>query len=443
MRKKVLSIFAATVLVCALFAGCGGSGAGSSAASESSAASTASGEASAASESAPAEETSKASGLSGSIDIWHYFTEQASIDGMKKAEDDFKALNPDVQVTTTYVPRDELIKQYTMGAVSGELPDVGMMDNPEMAAYIEMGICHDITEYFNAWDEAQYYYEGPLNSCKKDGKVYGLPHNSNCLELFYDVDKLTEAGVNPPTTWDELMAACKTLKEKYPDLYPMGFSANNNEEGTFQFIPFLLSTGATIEKLDSPEAIKAVTLWKDLVDAGYVPKDVISWGQTELNAQFMSGNVIMQVNGPWNISVLRADAPDKNWNVCLLPKDQKFASVLGGENFTTTTACDIEIGWAYLSTLCDGEHTAIFNAGVGKFCPRSDGNKFSDVWDKDPILKVFNEGMQYAMPRGPHPRWNEFSGSISGAIQEVLTGAKTPEQAMADAQAKGAAIMAS
>ena len=78
---------------------------------------------------------------------------------MDKVASDFMAENPDVTVNITYVPRDELIKQYTMGAVSGELPDVGMMDNPEMAAYIEMGICADITDYFNAWDEAQYYLE--------------------------------------------------------------------------------------------------------------------------------------------------------------------------------------------------------------------------------------------------------------------------------------------
>ena len=49
--------------------------------------------------------------------------------------------------------------------------------------------------------------------------------------------------------------------------------------------------------------------------------------------------------------------------------------------------------------------------------------------------------MQYALPRGPHPRWSEFSAVVSNAVQEVLTGTKTPEQAMTDAQAAGSAIM--
>jgi multiple sugar transport system substrate-binding protein len=380
-------------------------------------------------------------GFSGDLSVWHYFENDGERADMQKIANEFMAANPNVKVTVTFVPRAELIKQYTLGAVSGELPGIGMMDNPEMAAYIQLGITLDITDKFNAWEESRYYYEGPLNSTKNNGRVYGLPHNSNCLELFYDVDQLNAAGVKPPTTWDELLAACAALKRKYPTLYPLGFSANNNEEGTFQFMPFLLSTGAALDNLASPEAIKAVAFWKELVDKGYVSRDVISWGQGELNSQFMAGNVIMQTNGPWNIPSIKSEAPNKNWNVTLIPRDQKYASVLGGENFAATTACDPEIGWAYLSTLCNGKNVAEYCAKNGKFSPRSDGSKYSDVWTTDPILSVFNEGMQYAMPRGPHPRWNEFSGLISTALQEALTGAKTPQVALRDAQAAAEVIM--
>lgn len=181
-----------------------------------------------------------------------------------------------------------------------------------------------------------------------------------------------------------------------------------------------------------------------MIDLGYAPKDVMSWGQTEVNTQFASGNLAMQVNGPWNISGLRADVPDKNWNVTLIPKadDGVYASVLGGENLAITSACEnMDLAWAFLSFMCNGENTAIFCANVGKFAPRDDGNEYTDFWTSDPISAVFAEGMQYALPRGPHPRWSEFSAVVSNAVQEVLTGTKTPEQAMTDAQAAGSAIM--
>jgi multiple sugar transport system substrate-binding protein len=385
--------------------------------------------------------SSEATGLSGDLTMWHYFQTDIERNGVQKVADKFMVEHPNVKVTLTFVPRDELLKQLTLGAVSGELPGIAVMDNPDTAAFIQMGIFLDITDKFNAWDEKQFYYEGPLNSCKADGKIYGLPHNSNCVELFYDVDQLNAAGVKPPNTWNELLNVCAALKQTYPNLYPFGFSAANSEEGTFQFIPFLLSTGATLDNLASPEAIKAAAFWKELVDKGYVPRDVISWGQNELNAQFMAGNVIMQTNGPWNVSALRAEAPAKNWNVSLLPKDAKYASVLGGENFAITTACDPELGWAFLSTICNGQNVAEFCAENSRFSPRSDGSKYSNVWDSDPVLKVFNEGMQYAMPRGPHPRWNEFSGVVSTALQEILIGAKSPVAAMRDAQTASETIM--
>ncbi len=46
----------------------------------------------------------------------------------------FNEIHPDVTVNVTSFSRDELMKLKTMGAVSGELPDIAMMDNPEMNA---------------------------------------------------------------------------------------------------------------------------------------------------------------------------------------------------------------------------------------------------------------------------------------------------------------------
>lgn len=383
--------------------------------------------------------------LSGTLEFWHYWSTDVEFQEVDAAIARFNEIHPNVKINATSFPRDELTKLYTMGAVSGELPDVAMMDNPEMNAYIQMGLCADITEYVEAWEEKDHYYEGPMNSCMDSGKVYGLPHNSNCLELFYDVDMMETAGCAVPTTWSELLDVCAKLKEAYPDKFAIGFSANNNEEGTFQFAPFLLSAGGGFDALDSEGAIEAITLWKTLVDEGYAPKDVLTWGQNEVNTQFASGTLVMQVNGPWNVGNLNLDVPEKNWSVSLIPKadDGVYASVLGGENLAVTTGAeDIELAWAFLSFMCNGENTTEFCSKLGKFPPRNDANEYTDYYTSDPIQAVFNEGMQYAMPRGPHPRWNEFSACISNAIQEVLTGTKTPEQAMGDAQTAGAAIMA-
>lgn len=144
--KRVLSIVLALMLCLSVLAGCTSSTSTSSVASESTESSS---KPSSEDSSEPASSEASASNFSGTLDVWHYFTSDAEVNGMAKIGKEFMAANPDVTVSITYVPREELIKQYTMGAVSGDLPDIGMMDNPEMPAYIEMGICADVTEYFN------------------------------------------------------------------------------------------------------------------------------------------------------------------------------------------------------------------------------------------------------------------------------------------------------
>jgi multiple sugar transport system substrate-binding protein len=48
-----------------------------------------------------------------------------------------------------------------------------------------------------------------LNTSVFQGKNYGLPNNTNDIALFYNVDMLAKAGVQPPTTWAELRSASK------------------------------------------------------------------------------------------------------------------------------------------------------------------------------------------------------------------------------------------
>lgn len=440
MKKRLVSTILSTVLCVSLLAGCGAdssnetkegttapSNENSSAQTESSAGDT------------TKETVSKeASGDKQQLTVWHYWVDEGQLSTLDKVKKEFEEANPNTEVVYTYIPRDELDKQYTMGAVSGELPDIMLEDSCVAAAYIEMGICADITDYVNAWEDKDKILEQPLAALSKDGRIYGLPQNTNCLAVFYDKDAYEEAGISQiPGNWDELMDVCGKLKEKFPDKYPFAFSANDNEEGTFQFLPFFLSTGATLDQFGSEEGVKAITLWKDMVDKGYVPRDVVSWGQAEVNTQFEAGNVLMQLNGSWNVSNIRNNSPDKNWSVFLIPKDKEYASTLGGESFAITTACkDMDLGWKYMQTLCSGENEAVFAEASANFSARTDANEYSDVWTTDEILKVFNEAIPTAFARGPNARWTEISKEISGAIQAVLTNSKTPEAAMTDAQDK-------
>ena len=381
------------------------------------------------------------------LTLWHYFgTDYEYSDGtiFQKDIDKFNASQDRIVVKYDYVSREDLMRQYQMGAISGELPDIGMVDNPDMASYIQMGVFADITDKLEAWGQLDQFYTGPLNSCTQDGRIYGLPHNSNCLTLFYDKDMLAAAGVEVPTNWTELREAAKKLTDPSVGRYGLAISAVKNEEGTFQFMPWFISAGGKLEELNGPGCVEALTFLNDLILDGSMPKDIVNFTQGDCNNQFISGNVAMQVNGPWNVASIKEMAPDKNWGVALVPKADNgvYGSVLGGENFGITTACtEVDAAFEFLTYIMSKEVNADFCEAGGKFSPRMDSTASKDIWVKDPIFSVFADMMQYAMPRGPHPRWPEISTAISVAEHEVFLGVKDAQSALDTAAATVSAIL--
>lgn len=375
------------------------------------------------------------------LELWHYFqTDYENSDGtiFQRDIDRFNESQDKIHVNYTFVGREDLLKQYTMGALSGELPDLGMIDNPDMASYIKMGVFADITDQLNEWGELDQFFEGPLNSCIQDGRIYGLPHNSNALALFYDKDILEAAGQKVPETWSELREVAKAVTDPSVGRYGLGISAVKNEEGCFQFMPWFLSAGGKLEELNGEGCVKALGFLNDMIKDGSMAKDVINWTQGDCNNQFVSGGVAMQINGPWQVNTIRELAPDKSWGVALIPMADggQRASVLGGENFGVTTACEhVDEAVEFLTWLMSKENSADFCEAGGKFSPRADASASKDIWTVDPVFSVFAESMKYAQPRGPHPRWPEISTAMSIAEHEVFTGSSDVQAALDKAAA--------
>ncbi|MEI0532205.1 ABC transporter substrate-binding protein [Brachyspira pilosicoli] len=365
------------------------------------------------------------------VTIWHYFSEP-DIGAFLKYIDEYNKLQDKYFVKAQYVPREELLKQYAIGSVAGELPDIGMIDNPDQASFSKAGLFEDITDRFNAWDDNKFL-EGPLNSAMYEGKIYGLPQAITCLALYYDKDAFEENNLEVPTNWTQLEEAAKVLTTA--DRKGIAWSGIKNEEGTFQLLPWIISAGGNINKINSPEAVKALTYLTDLVKNGYASKELLIWGQGDVEKQFNSGKAAMMINGNWMIPSVTKNAPDKNWGVAKIPMDKKYASVLGGENFTIIKGKNVEGAWDFLTWFISTEISERYCKEIGKFSPKADVN-IDTMYGDDPIMKVFAEQVQYTVPRGPHTKWPEISSAIINAEHESITLNKTPQQALDEAQAK-------
>jgi len=425
LMKRVLAILLVSMLVVGLMAGCGSTA--------NNAAATSNNQSAVANTSQAAASTVDTTKEKIKITLWYYWENkdhQSILSGLCK---DFNASQSDIEINSEYTPFADFKKQLSIGLAASKLPDLVLIDNPDMAAYSAMGLFADITDKLKDWPAKDQYFQGPMASCMLNGKLYGVPFGSNDLALYYNTDMLTKAGVAPPTTWDELKTAAKKLTGN--GVTGLGESNVKTEEGTFQFIPWLISAGGDPTKLDSPAGIKAFTLVSDLIKDGSMSKETMNWVQSDVLKQFMAGKVAMMINGPWQVPTLKSDAPNLKWGVTLIPKDSQYASCLGGENWGVVNGKNVDATVNFLKYITG---TDVYKSYIGKFgyFPSRKDLAADPQFTADPIYKVFVDELQYAVPRGPSPKWPEISNAISQALQEVITASKTPEAAAKDAQVK-------
>lgn len=422
MKKLATAILTAAMLTAAVTGCSSGSGTVTTAGSE--AAATKEEAAPAGTETAAETEGSQAAG---DVTIWYYWETEGHQKALNHIIEEFNGSQSDVKVEAKYVPFADFKKQLSIGASADELPDLVILDNPDHASYAAMGIFADLTGRF----DVSTYYEGPVNSCTLDGKLYGVPFGSNCLLLFYNEDMLNAAGCEVPTTWNELL---ETAKACTTDTIS-GFThcSLQNEEGTFNFLPWVWSTGATSYEINSEGGIKALTMVKDLVDSGAMTKEAINWTQGDTMNQFISGNLAMMINGTWQVPTMREEVPDLKWNVAPIPMDQQQASGLGGENYAVIAGGNEEGAIKFLE-YATTEETCLYMMNTMGYIS-SNSVIAENQFKGDPVYEAFVEEMNYANARGPLPEWPDISDAISLAFNEVMTGANTPEDAAAKAQA--------
>ena len=371
--------------------------------------------------------------------IWDYFETDAQKEMMQVLIDGFNASQDEFTATHTYVPFSDYEKQLTLGIASGQLPDLVILDGCSMASFIELGLFGDISDADIAWDE---YIAGPLDSTMKDGKHYGIPFATNCTALYYNKDMFDAAGLAYPdenTTWEEFREMANALTKD--GVIGFGNAAVNTDEGTFQCLQWLYTAGGSY--LDIESGVDAYTLMQEMVAEVSWSKECVNWTQSDVNNNFMAGNIAMQQNGPWQVPGIEANAPDLNYGVTVLPKKDADAgqatSILGGENMGVVNKEDMSGAKAFLEYYNQTEVMVEAMKLYGSYPAKTEAAKDA-YWTEDPLQQGFLTQLETSIPRGPSALWPSYSSAIQTGFQEVMTSAKTPEQAAADTQAAVDAI---
>jgi multiple sugar transport system substrate-binding protein len=339
-----------------------------------------------------------------------------------------------VTIDREVVPGKDLVAKVLQQASSRTLPDVLMIDNPDLQQIAATGALAPISDFGLSADG---YQEGVAAASTYDGKVYGLQPVTNSIGLFYNVDILQKAGITPPKTWDELKTAAAALTQGQQ--YGIAFDATADYEGAWQFLPFMWTNGGDETNIATPQTAQALQLWVDLVNSGSASKSVLNWGQADVKDQFAAGNAAMMVNGPWQFPALDKVSGLK-YDVVPIPVPQAGQSVvapLGGETWTIpqTGDKDRQAKAAQIVSCLNTDDNQIALATERTTVPTKTALVDRFVAEV-PRMKAFTEIVQTARSRTGKlgDKWPTAATHIYTAMQTALTGGAAPEQALQQAQ---------
>jgi len=380
------------------------------------------------------------------VSLWHIYNNPADMIhlGIKK----FDEGQTEFRIEQRLVPYTQLNPELVRAIATGAPPDLVVINDPDIASFASQGQFTDLTERVanSKIIDVSKYFKGPLTSDHWRGRQYSVAREVNTLGLYYNADMFRAKGLDPdkpPATWNEVAEAAAKLTDSGKGVFGLGFCAHQSEQSTFQFLPWLWQSGGSIDKLDQPEAAAALQFWTDMVQQKKTSQDVINQQQSEVVNAFLAGGSAMAVGGPWELPRFRTEAKF-DWRVTLLPvRDGKniHASSLGGFHFAIPKgAKQVDGAFRVIETMSD---PALFQQGWGVgglLAPRTDIEISNPTWPQ--AYAVYREQMKTAIQRGPHPQWAMLSRPIQMAIQESLTGTKPVQQALRDAAAKIAPVLA-
>ncbi len=270
-------------------------------------------------------------GSAGGDDSYTWWDPYPQHDGDSDWEARVQACGEDAGVTIDRTAYDttSLTNQALLAAQEGTSPDIILLDNPAVSTLADTGMLTTVDELGL---DVSGVDENLLAAGQLDGETYGIPIGANTLALYYNAAILEAAGVDPAsiTDWDSLSAALKAVSDSGKK--GITFSGINTEEGSFQFLPWFWGAGAELTELNSPEAVSALQLWVDWLNAGYAPNSVIGNSQNTVWEEFLTGEFAFAENGTWQVNSA-ADAPFETGVITLPAVDGGAAPAPTGGEF--------------------------------------------------------------------------------------------------------------
>ncbi|MBX2885057.1 MAG: ABC transporter substrate-binding protein [Granulosicoccus sp.] len=398
------------------------------------------------------------------VDLEFYFPVAVggkAADTIQELTDEYVAANPGVNIDAVYAGSygDTVTKALTASR-GGKPPQLSVILSVDMFTLIDEEVIipfDDLaqTDEDKAWMES--FYPAFMENSQTGGKTYGIPFQRSTPVLYWNKEAFAEVGLDPdtpPATWEETVEMGKKLVKKDADGNVSRWGVRIPSSG----FPYWLFQGLTTQNdvilansdgnqtyFDDPKVAEALQYLVDLSTRHEVmAPGIIEWGATP--KAFFEGQTAMMWTSTGNLTNVRNNAPF-DFGVALLPGNKRRGAPTGGGNFYIFADSSDEqkkAAFDFVKWITQPAQSAKWTIATGYVAPRP------DTWDTDemkaytadfaPAL-VARDQLEFAVAELSTYENQRVTAVFNDALASAITGAKSVEDALGEAQKKADAIL--
>jgi sn-glycerol 3-phosphate transport system substrate-binding protein len=373
------------------------------------------------------------------------------IDGLAA---DFEKENPAIKLKPIYSGSyQESITKALTAVKSGDPPVTSILLSTDMFTLIDEDAILPFDDLIKTPEDQTWlksFYPGFMENSQTGGKTWGIPFQRSTIVLYYNKEAFKEAGLDPnrpPANWKEQVEYAQKLTKRDASGKVTQWGIQIPSSGfpywLFQALAVeagtnLMNSAGTQTYYDRPEVIEGLQYWVDLVNKYKVhPEGIVEWGTTPKD--FFEKKVAMMWTTTGNLTNVRTNAKF-DFGVAMLPAGKQRGSPTGGGNFylfKKSTPAQQDAAFKFIKWLTTPQRAAQWGIDTGYVAVRA------DAWET-PIMKQYVAGFPpAAVARDQLPFAKaelsthdnqRVTKALNDGLQAALTGTKTPEQAMKDAQ---------
>ncbi|WP_219501625.1 sugar ABC transporter substrate-binding protein [Nonomuraea ceibae] len=257
------------------------------------------------------------------------------------------------------------------------------------------------------------------------GQVYGVQLHLTCTLLLYNKGMLDAAGVEPPTTWEELLEAAGKLTKG--DVYGIALNQDHGYAG-----PWLMQNGVRYYDpatkgvlVPHDAAVEAMRFQAELVHKHKVaPVPVSGTDYSGPQKLFSAKRAAMIITGPWDLGPIKQTSPDIEVGYAAPLKGREQATNAAGTSvFVPAKARRPDLSWDFVKRITALEVERAATKEVGMLMPRLSWAELPEV-QADPGIKAFADALGMARDASQEIRltgqFGRFDDELKKMYQSVL-----------------------